>query len=188
MVQPQVDGGRSQTSAHPPILIIGLGNPILGDDGVGWRIAEAVQQTLPPHPNCPVEVDCLSLGGLSLMERLIGYERVILIDAMNSGQKPVGEVSVFSLDELPDRTYGHLSAAHDTTLQNALKLGSAMGARLPEQITVVAVESPFVYNFSEELTAPVAAAVPQATQATLAILQQWMSPCEKPAPPGDESH
>jgi Ni,Fe-hydrogenase maturation factor len=48
-------------------LVIGLGNPILGDDGVGWVVAREVEDRLPQMDH-PVEVDCLSLGGLSLME------------------------------------------------------------------------------------------------------------------------
>jgi len=51
-------------------LIIGLGNPMLGDDGVGWRVAEKVCRELPADES--VIVDCLSLGGISLMEHLIG--------------------------------------------------------------------------------------------------------------------
>ena len=54
----------------PKLLIVGLGNPILGDDGVGWHVAECIQQLLPQ-----IEVFCLSLGGLSLMEYLIEIGR-----------------------------------------------------------------------------------------------------------------
>ena len=51
-------------------LMIGLGNPILGDDGVGWRVAEEV--TRKTNRPADIEVDCVALGGLSLMERLTG--------------------------------------------------------------------------------------------------------------------
>ena len=61
-------------------MVIGLGNPILGDDGVGWRVAEEIARNTINQPD--VEVDCASLGGLSLMERLTGYERVILVDSI----------------------------------------------------------------------------------------------------------
>ena len=77
-------------------LIIGLGNPILGDDGVGWAVADKVQ------PQTEIEIEKLSLGGLSLMERISGYKRVILIDAIQSGSKPLGNVSVFPLKDLPN--------------------------------------------------------------------------------------
>jgi hydrogenase maturation protease len=160
------------------ILVIGLGNPILGDDGVGWRVAEAIAQRigiqpLPSvrEPGSPaVEVDCLALGGLGLMERMVGYPRAILIDAMNSHTQPVGSVSFFPLEALPNRAAGHLFSAHDTTLQNAIAVGRAMGVDLPDEVMVVTVEAENVYDFSEELSPAVSAAVPQAVQVVLELL------------------
>jgi hydrogenase maturation protease len=158
-------------------LVIGLGNPILGDDGVGWRVAELVQANLlglESLSEAPVEVDCLSLGGLSLMERLIDYQKVIIIDALNTGQNPPGTVMVFPLEELPDHFTGHTSAAHDTSLQTALQVGRSMGARLPDHIQIVGIESPFVYDFSEQLSEPIQAALPQAVAKVIQLLNQWM--------------
>jgi hydrogenase maturation protease len=164
-------------------LIIGLGNPILGDDGVGWRVAEEVAKLL-PSPLAPlpegegkggegeVEVDCASLGGLSLMERLTGAERVILIDSIFTGQKPVGTVSQFTLSDLPDLTAGHSASAHDTSLRNALNVGRSMNIFLPkdENVIVVAIEAENVYDFSQELSPAVAEAVPQAIKAVLELI------------------
>src|SRR5512141_2573174 len=144
-------------------LVVGLGNPILGDDGVGWKVAEAVELQLSnvhaKRPTSNVEVDCVALGGLSLMERMVGYERAIVIDSIGSGQHAPGEVYHFDLDDLYDPSAGHTTAVHDMSLMTALKLGRSMGAELPRQITVVAVESPYTYDFTEELTPPVQAAV-----------------------------
>jgi hydrogenase maturation protease len=158
------------------IIVIGLGNPILGDDGVGWKVAEEVERRLPSLPaearaGMRVDVDCASLGGLSLMERLIGYKRAIVIDAIGTGQQPVGTVSHFQLDDLYDPASGHTTAAHDVSLMTAIQLGRSMGAVLPDQIDVVAVELPYVYDFSEELSPPAAAAVPQAVEMVIELLQ-----------------
>jgi len=168
-------------------LVIGLGNPILGDDGVGWKIAETVKERLstetyfrlPVRPTgtkaihylSPIEVDCLSLGGLSLMERLLGYERAIIIDSMETGQNPVGSVRTFPLASLPDPVAGHSASAHDTSLVTALKTAESIGADVPKQVDIVAVEAQNVYDFSEELSPPVAAAVPDAVQAVFDLLQ-----------------
>ena len=168
-------------------LVIGLGNPILGDDGVGWKVAETVKERLhtetcfrlPVRPVgtksiqylTPIEVDCLSLGGLSLMERLLGYERAIIIDSMETGQSPVGSVRTFPLAALPDPSAGHSSSAHDTSLLTALKTAESIGADVPQQVDVVTVEAQNVYDFSEELSPPVAAAVPDAVRAVLNLLQ-----------------
>jgi hydrogenase maturation protease len=159
-------------------LVIGLGNPILGDDGVGWRVAEAVGRSIDHQPSSSpqgpggsaVEVDCLAIGGLSLMERMIGYPRAILIDAINSHTQPDGTISIFPLEALPNRATGHLFSAHDTTLQNAIAVGRAMGADLPGEVMVVAVEAENVYDFGEELSPAVSAAVPRAVQAVLGLL------------------
>ena len=155
-------------------LIVGLGNPILGDDGVGWHVAEEVRRQLgfsPVADSGPLEIDCVALGGLSLMERLIGYDRAIVIDAMVSGTRPIGSVARLALEDVPDQSAGHMTAAHDTSLQNALKMGRAMGARLPGEVTVVAVEAQATFEFSEELSPPVAAAVPSAARAVMDLLR-----------------
>jgi hydrogenase maturation protease len=158
-----------------PMLIIGLGNPLLSDDGVGWHVAERVKEQL----NCEaqidskqsVEIDTLSGGGLSLMERLVGYDRAILIDAIQSGQ-PVGSVSVFQLEQLDNPFAGHLGSTHETNLKTALEIGRQLNAHLPQPgtVTIVAIEAQTVYDFSEQLSPPVAAAVPAAVQAVLQLI------------------
>ena len=164
-------------------LVIGLGNPILGDDGVGWRIAEFVQN----HPDLPtgVEIDFLAVGGISLMERLVGFDRAILIDAIITHQHPIGTVIALNLDDLPDRDIGHLGSPHDATLQDALKMGRRLGASLPSIIELVAVESQNIYDFSEELSPPVAAAIPQAAQRVLALLEAQFVDSESTSRPAN---
>ncbi len=152
-------------------LVIGLGNPILGDDGVGWKVAETVKERLDAESPSRVEVDCLSLGGLSLMERLLGYERAIIVDSMATGQIPVGSVRTFPLASLPDPMAGHSGSAHDTSLIIALKTAESIGADIPKRVDVVAVEAQNVYDFSEELSPPVAAAVAEAVQVVFDLLQ-----------------
>jgi hydrogenase maturation protease len=157
-------------------LILGLGNPILGDDGAGWKVVQSLPNL--QSPISIIEVDCLSLGGLSLMERMIGYDRVILVDTLITGQHPCGHISRFTLADLPDYAAAHTTAAHDTSLQTALRLGKQMGAELPEleNIWIIGIEAQHVYDFSEELSPPIAAAIPQAVE--LVLLSLWEDePC-----------
>jgi hydrogenase maturation protease len=152
-------------------LVIGLGNPILGDDGVGWRVAEEVTRQLPA--GSAIEVDCVALGGLSMMERLTGYDFVVIIDAFYTGSAPVGTVSQFLLTDLPDLSAGHTTAVHDTSLHNALNIGRGMDIPLPadENVYIVAVEAANIYDFSESLSPEVEAAVPEATARVLEFLK-----------------
>jgi hydrogenase maturation protease len=154
-------------------LLIGLGNPILGDDGIGWRVVQAVEAVLPPEST--VEVDYLSLGGLSLMERLVGYRRAIIVDSIQTRAGQAGRVHVFPLEVLPDFSAGHTTAAHDTSLQTALALGRRMGAPLPYEVVVVGVEAERVYDFSDELSEAVAGAIPAACAAVLQLLPEETS-------------
>jgi hydrogenase maturation protease len=151
------------------ILVVGLGNPALGDDGVGWRVAEELKKQLPPDQ--PVDVDCLSLGGISLMEHLIGYGRTILIDAF-ALEEPIGSILILKLSDLPNYSAFHTTSTHDTSLKTAIELGKAMGAQLPDDVTVVGVATRHVCDFSKTLSPPVADAVPQATHIVLDLLKQ----------------
>ena len=167
-----------------PILIIGLGNPILGDDGIGWVVADRVKQALglsSSHAGLfdparsfsgegSIEIDRLSLGGLSLMERFIGYRDVVLVDSIHTGRKPAGFIWTFSLDEMGSTAGGHMSAPHDASLKTALRVGYAMGADLPaeQRIYIVAVETEPVLDFSENLSEDVAGAVEGAVRAVCA--------------------
>ena len=65
------------------ILILGLGNPILRDDSVGLRVAQEVERLIPANPDVEVGLDYW--GGLRLMERMIGFDRAIIIDAICTG-------------------------------------------------------------------------------------------------------
>ncbi len=155
---------------HPSsILVLGLGNPILGDDGVGWRVAEQVRLALGERSE-GIEIDWASLGGLSLMERVLGYGRVIIIDAMETGLHPVGHVEIFPLEALKDPMAGHTSSAHDTSLPTALATARAMGQPVPTRIEIIAIETRLTYDFTEKLTPEVEEAVGVATRKVLETL------------------
>jgi len=104
------------------------------------------------------------------MERLVGYQRAILIDAITTRQNPPGTVTCFPLEALPEHVAGHTTAAHDTSLKTAIAVGRSMGALLPEMIIIVAVEAERVYNFSEELSPEIAAAITPAEQMVLDLI------------------
>lgn len=151
-------------------LVLGLGNPILTDDGVGVRVAEAVRAALPA--DSPIEVSEVSVGGLSLMERMMGYERVILIDAFQHGDLKPGRFQRLTLADLraisPTQ---HSASAHDTSLVTAWETGKRMGFPLPEEITIYAIEVENIIDFSEEPTPAVARTIPLVTAAVLAELR-----------------
>ena len=164
------DAARAAGPDAASIVVIGLGNPILGDDGVGWRVVDVVRARL-HDPAGDVRVENAALGGLALMERLVGARRAILVDAMETGVVPDGTVTCMTLDDVGCRAADHLDSAHDMSLTAAIAAGRALGADLPADVRVVAVEARHVDTFSDDLSPDVAAAVPAAVDAVLRLLE-----------------
>jgi hydrogenase maturation protease len=174
-------------------LVVGLGNPILTDDGVGvqaaWELARllhgrngngradltAVMEGLRAEfgpASAAITVTEASVGGLRLMELMIGYDRVIIIDALmvNNGLG-VGSIHRLELDDLAEISpTQHSASAHDTTLITALDSGRQLGFHLPDEVIVFAVEVENVRDFSAEPTTAVAAAIPKVVTAVLSEL------------------
>lgn len=160
-------------------LVVGLGNTILGDDGVGWKVAEEIKKQLPSLPAFPpekegdiVDVVCLSLGGIGLMEHLIGYDRAIIVDSFLADNEDVGSILIRNLNDLPNYSAYHITSAHDTSLQNAIRLGKEMGAHLPVEVTVIGIAIQCIHDFGEELSLQVAEAVMPAAHIMLNLLKE----------------
>ena len=148
---------------------------MLGDDGVGWRVADEVEALvgaarLAGRPMPEIDIERLGVGGLRLMECLTGYEAAILVDAAEFPDRPIGEVRSCPFDDLADFATGHLDSAHDASLRTALALGRRLGATLPTSIQAVTIQAHRTDEFSEELSPEVSAAVPAAAEAVVELL------------------
>ncbi len=149
-------------------LVLGLGNPILSDDSIGLRVVQELRTRLGEVPDIEVSEDYW--GGLRLMERLIGFDRAIIIDAIQTDAEP-GTIHLLSPNDIPTQ---RSASAHDVNLPTALELGRQAGAQLPHvsEILIVGVEAADVQTFDESLTPEVEGAVPQAVEAVLSALDR----------------
>jgi hydrogenase maturation protease len=160
---------------HPRTIVIGLGNPMLGDDGVGWRVADVVEALLEADRRGGgrfriADVARIAVGGLGLMERLTGYEAAVVLDAAEFVDRPVGDVRSCPLEELGEYGAGHINSAHDTSLLTALALGRRLGTPLPGRIDTVTIQIRRMDVFTEELSPEVATAVPAAVALVMSLL------------------
>nr|MBN1228595.1 hydrogenase maturation protease [Anaerolineae bacterium] len=149
-------------------LVIGLGNPILTDDGVGIYAARIVEQIRPETSN--LDVVELAVGGLQLMEAMIGYEQVIILDAVWSPNGELGKIVEFDAGYLSETM--NSASAHDVDLPMALRVGRRLGADLPvdTNIRIIGVYARTVLDFGAEPTPPVAAAIPGVVNRVMDIL------------------
>jgi hydrogenase maturation protease len=154
--------------SHQRTRIIGLGNDIRGDDGVGLEVVRRLVPLLEDRGR--VEVVELPWGGLRLMENLIGCSRAIIVDAMLSGADH-GSLRWLSPEGIPTQ---HGASSHDVDLPTALELGRTSGAQLPrnDQLFILGIEVSDVQTYSQTLTPAVEAAVPLAVEAVLKMLEE----------------
>jgi hydrogenase maturation protease len=147
-------------------LVLGLGNPLVTDDSIGLRIVAALKPLLADRTNVEVAEDYW--GGLRLMERLVGYQRAIIVDAILTGAPP-GTIHHLAPDDIPTQ---RSSSSHDVNLPTALEFGRQAGMKLPEndRILLVGIEVEDVITFGETCTPAVLAAVSPAVEDILRIL------------------
>ena len=150
---------------HLKTLILGLGNPILCDDGVGPAVARELEKKLSPQEATVLEA---SLGGLNLLDLVVGYERVIIIDAIKTGGGRAGQIHRLKPEAITTSRY--TASPHDVNLVTALELGKRLKLAMPSKIDIFAIEVADTERFSEECTPEVAAAIPVCVEMILGEL------------------
>lgn len=135
-------------------LILGLGNPILGDDGVGIRVAGELKKQIDDEN---VDVKEASIGGLGILDLIQGYDKVIVIDSIQTKDGRPGQLYKFEPSDFKETI--HLSSPHDINFATALSLGRKLQMPMPEVIDIYAIEIKDNVTFSEECTPDVSKAI-----------------------------
>ena len=134
-------------------LILGLGNPLMRDDGAGLIVARRLYERLADGETDLVEA---AIAGLQTIPLLAGYDRAIIIDAICNGRS-VGDVYRFEGEDL----HGHpCQVTHGTGLASALEWARGARFEMPRQLTVFAMAVADADNFGESLTPEVEKAIP----------------------------
>ena len=137
-------------------LILGLGNPILGDDGVGIAIAREIRDGWPTDPS--IDILEAGLAGRFLLDVITGYQTVVVADAIITDEKALaGSIYSLSVDDLGKAVNPY--ASHALDLRTTVELGKQLGYEMPETIRVYAVEIKENTVFREGLSREVEAAV-----------------------------
>jgi hydrogenase maturation protease len=135
-------------------LILGLGNSLLCDDGVGIYVA-AELKTRVDRPE--ITVMETGVAGLSLLDLLIGYDRAIIIDAIQTVGGKAGQI--YRLEPKAFDTALHTASAHGIDFTTAIEFGRKLGLPLPQKIIIFAIEASDVNTFREECTSEVKSAI-----------------------------
>ncbi len=149
----------------PRALVLGLGNPILRDDAGGLLVARAVRDRCRAMPEVEVREACVA--GFDLLDILSGFERAVIVDAIETGGEP-GTVHRLEASRLP--TTGRLAASHEIGLAEALALGRLLSLPMPATTTIVAIEVADARSFGECPTPAVVASVATAADEVMSAV------------------
>ena len=149
-------------------LIVWLGNPLRGDDGVGAQVAEELKGLELPHGVTVVEGGTAGLDLIALME---GYQRVIVVDAADMGQPP-GRVVRFTPTEVRFKRADALLSPHEIGLAEVLALAEAL-EMTPAELVIIGVQ-PNCIEGGAGLSPEVEGAIPQAIRLVLDELDLCM--------------
>jgi hydrogenase maturation protease len=144
-------------------MILGVGNQILGDDGVGVHVANELKKHI-QNPN--ITIDEAITGGMNLLDLILGYDKVIIIDAVKSEVGEDGEVKRIPLNDFSTM---HSCNPHDVSLTEAIEMARKLGeTRIPKEIIVIGILMKQIpCEFGEKLSKNIAPAVPKAVKMTL---------------------
>ncbi|MCL2784411.1 MAG: HyaD/HybD family hydrogenase maturation endopeptidase [Propionibacteriaceae bacterium] len=152
---------------HPAITVMGVGNTIMGDDGIGVTLLELVEAACDPPG---IEFVYGGIGGMSLLPVVQDADHLLILDAV-AGTTP-GEVRVVTGDQIPRLLSAKLSP-HQVGLLDILTAARMLGHE-PNEIVVVGIV-PESVDLRVGLTQVVTDALDSATRKAVEVIQGWCS-------------
>lgn len=163
--------------AITPITVLGVGNLIMGDDGIGLALLERLEAERPDERITFVDG---ATGGMELLPVVQEATRLLILDAV-AGKEP-GTVVGFSGDQVPRLLATKLSP-HQVGLLDLFAASRMLGTE-PAQVEVVGVV-PQVVDLGLELSAPVTAAIDEALRQARVVLDRWLAELDELAEPAE---
>ncbi len=160
------------------ILVLGLGNLIMSDDGLGSRVISELERRFVPG----AQVQLLDGGtlGLDLLPRLEGIDRLLIVDALQMGADP-GTLFRLEGEEVP-RAFANKLSVHQMGLQDLLAVAELQG-NLPSELVVIGAQSGLI-EMGMELSPPVDSALDKVVDAVRNQLEEWGQPFRDLDPSG----
>ncbi len=146
------------------MLVLGIGNILLRDEGVGVRVIEAMQRMKVPSN---LELVDGGTAGLDLLDVVADRRKVIVIDAVQADSEP-GTVLRFGTDDLTPQGVAAISL-HQVGLLETLMVAKHLGCA-PRQVVIFGIE-PKEMGYGLELSAEVATVVPKVIELVFAELE-----------------
>ena len=136
------------------ILVLGLGNDLFGDDGVGPEVVRKLEENgAAPRVSCGADVGvdyvACSLSGLALLDVVVGYDALVIVDTILRPDPVVGRTRILDMPDIRDVPG---PSPHYISVPQTLALGRSLGLKVPERVKVVAIEAKNLHCLGEGLS------------------------------------
>lgn len=137
--------------------MLGMGNPILGDDGIGCRIASELKDRLDTRSGITFLSTSFSL--VRIIDEIAGHDKLIVIDSISTGKHSPG---TFLEIEILDEQYEHAPISqHHFSIGSLIDMGNRLGLDMPEEIIIYGVEIDPALEFTDTLSPVIEAGLPE---------------------------
>jgi len=130
------------------LVVLGMGNTLLGDDGIGIYVARELEKRIAPQKG--IFFEYVPWGGFRIIDVLRDFKHAIVIDAINTNEKPEGYIHVLNHNELLHST--RMVSFHDINFATAVEFASMLNITMPGSIYVYGIEVRDIETFKEGLT------------------------------------
>ena len=141
------------------ILVLGVGNTLLSDDGIGVHVVEALKRNLQHDEQHGIVFCDGGTLGLSLLPEIENARAIVVIDAAETGAVP-GTVRTFEGASMDAQLLGKKRTAHEVAIADLMSAARFMGC-LPAQRALIAIQ-PGSTAWGLQPSPPVSAAIPHA--------------------------
>ena len=154
-------------------LVLGLGNELFGDDGVGIHVVRQLKNDIEASKRFSqlyenVHFEECSLSGLALLDVIVEYDTLIIIDTIKKSNPATGKIHLLGGEELR-----HIPgpSPHYVSVPQTLEIGKKIGLKVPSRIKIIAVEAKNMYNLGEGLSKEMTKAIPAIVKEVKKILK-----------------
>ncbi len=149
------------------ILLLALGNDIMGDDAAGLIAGRILNQQFTPR----IDYAEVAVTGIDLLEEFSGYQSILLLDVILTGTIPAGTIHEFTRDD-----FTHITAPspHATGLSEMFQLAEQLSLPLPINFYILAIEATDLTEIRTGLNCAVEDALPAFVKKASAIIEAWL--------------
>lgn len=157
-----------EAATNKKILVMGIGNTLLQDDGVGIHVTERFKGSQPSDPHLEI-LDGGTIG-LSLLPQIEDADAVVIVDASELGEAP-GTMRIFRNEEIDRQLSGKRPTVHELALYDLFSAAAIRGCA-PRQRALIAIQ-PACTEWGLDTTPEVQAAIPRACEALTTLTEGW---------------